>query len=90
MVGVEKLDGEKEIIVRQQLYESHKNKEILSEEDIRCNDSSNVGRARVRLSCEKDAFEPNDILNIKAEIDNSKCFKKLDNITAHLIRRIES
>lgn len=41
------------------------------------------------MTCEKDAFNPNEMLNIKATIDNTKCFKNLDVMTANLIRRIE-
>jgi len=41
------------------------------------------------LTCEKDAFNPNEMLNIKATIDNTKCWKDLETMTANLVRRIE-
>lgn len=41
------------------------------------------------MTCEKDAFNPNEMLNIKATIDNTKCWKDLETMTANLVRRIE-
>jgi len=49
----------------------------------------NVGHSKVVVTCEKDAFEPTEIINLKTYVDNSNCSRNLDKITANLVRRIE-
>jgi hypothetical protein len=42
------------------------------------------------LAFEKEAYMPDEAVNIKAYIDNSQCSKALDKIVVKLVRHIDS
>jgi len=42
------------------------------------------------MTFEKEAFQPDEVVAIKAQVDNTQCTKDLSKITMKLIRHIES
>jgi hypothetical protein len=86
----ETLQTRKRFCVRQTGYACHENREVFVQADIQGAFFVKEGHSSATVRLEKDALQPKGTLNIAVALDNSKCAKDIEKVTANLIRHVES